>query len=359
MSKDYYQILGVSRDASADEIKSAFRRHARENHPDVNPGDAQAEARFKQAAEAYEVLSDPDKRRLHDRGETFDLGDLFGGGGLEDLLQSFFGGASPFGGGNRGPERGRDVLAGSSISLKDAAFGATIEVEFRGAVKCAVCAGTGAAEGTRPTTCTQCRGAGQVRVQRKTMLGAMMTVVACDQCSGLGQIVDDPCIDCSGEGRTIEDRNVLLEVPAGVSDGTRLRLSSQGEAARRGGPSGDLYVEMRVERDERFERDGDDLIHRLEVGIAEAALGTTREVPTIDGTDVEVEISPGAQPNTVITLPNRGMQRLGRRGRGRLFIEVGVTVPTDLSDEQRDLLRQFSELTDQHVASSRRWRKAR
>ncbi|MDH5423131.1 MAG: J domain-containing protein [Acidimicrobiia bacterium] len=357
MSKDYYATLGVSREATTDEIKKAFRRLARENHPDINPDDAQAEARFKLAAEAYEVLSDPEKRRLYDRGEVFDFGDLFGGGGLEDLLSSFFGGGGF--GGSRGPERGRDVLAGASISLRDAAFGSTIEVEFRGAVKCATCAGTGAAEGSRPVTCVQCRGAGQVRVQRKTMLGAMMTVVACDQCSGLGQIVEDPCKTCRGEGRTIEDRNVLLEVPAGVSDGTRLRLSGQGEVARRGGPGGDLYVELRVEPDERFLRNGDDLVHRLQVGIAEATLGTHRWIPTIDDIDVEIDIEAGTQPGTVITIPNRGMHRLGRRGRGRLLVEIGVAVPTELTAEEADVLRQFAELRDETVSSSRRWRKAR
>lgn len=357
MSKDYYATLGVSRDASIEEIKKAFRRLARDNHPDVNPDDVQAEARFKQAAEAYEVLSDPEKRRLYDRGETFDFGDLFGGGGLEDLLSSFFGGGGF--GASRGPERGRDVLAGASISLKDAAFGATIEVEFRGAVKCSTCSGTGAAEGSRPVTCVQCRGAGQVRVQRKTMLGAMMTVVACDQCSGLGQIVENPCATCRGDGRVVEDRNVLLEVPAGVSEGTRLRLSGQGEVAKRGGPSGDLYVELRVEADDRFIRNGDDLIHRVDVGIAEATLGTERWVPTIDDLDVEIDIEAGTQPGTIITLPNRGMHRLGRRGRGRLLVEIGVAVPLDLSTEEAEVLRQFAELRDESVSSSRRWRKAR
>ncbi len=357
MSKDYYATLGVSRDASIEEIKKAFRRLARDNHPDVNPDDVQAEARFKQAAEAYEVLSDPEKRRLYDRGETFDFGDLFGGGGLEDLLSSFFGGGGF--GASRGPERGRDVLAGASISLRDAAFGATIEVEFRGAVKCSTCSGTGAAEGSRPVTCVQCRGAGQVRVQRKTMLGAMMTVAACDQCSGLGQIVENPCATCRGDGRVVEGRNVLLEVPAGVSDGTRLRLSGQGEVAKRGGPSGDLYVELRVEADDRFIRNGDDLIHRIDVGIAEATLGTERWVPTIDDLDVEIDIEAGTQPGTIITLPNRGMHRLGRRGRGRLLVEIGVAVPLDLSTEEAEVLRQFAELRDESVSSSRRWRKAR
>lgn len=358
MSKDYYEILGVSRDASEDEIKKAFRRLARDNHPDVNPDDPDAEARFKAAAEAYEVLSDPAKRRSFDRGETFDFGDLFGGGGLEDLLSSFFGGGS-FGGGRRGPERGRDVLAAASISLHDAAFGATIDVDFASAMGCETCHGTGAAEGTRPVTCTQCNGAGQVRVSRNTMLGSMMTVAGCDKCAGLGQIVEDPCPTCRGEGRTVTDRNVLLEVPAGVSDGTRLRLSSQGEAARRGGPSGDLYVELRVDPDERFERSGDDLIHRLQVGIAEATLGTQRSVPTIDGDSLDIDVPAGTQPNTIIAVPSAGMGRLGKRGRGRMLVEIGVAVPESLSGDAADLLRQFAALTDESVTEARRWRKAR
>lgn len=360
MRKDYYAILGVDQDVTPEELKKVFRRLARENHPDVNPDNPEAEARFKDIAEAYEVLSDPTKRAQYERGGSFDFGDLFGGGTtLEDLLGSFFGGASPFGGRGGGQQRGRDVLAGASISLKDAAFGATVDVAFRGAVRCSTCGGSGAAEGTRPSTCGQCGGAGQVRMARKTMLGTMMTVGACDACAGMGQVVEDPCEPCHGEGRVVEDREVKVEVPGGVQDGTRLRLSGQGESAIRSGASGDLYVELRVEEDDRFDRDGDDLIHRVQVGIAEASLGAHRSVLSIDEDDVDIDIPAGTQPGTVLVHHNLGMSRLGRRGRGRMLVVVDVEVPTHLSSEQKDLLSQFAATNSEQVSSGRRRRKSR
>ncbi len=361
MRKDYYAALGVTADASPEELKKAFRKLARETHPDANPDDPTAEARFREVAEAYEVLSDPDKRRAYDRGDTFDFGDLLGGFGIEDLLRSVFGDGGLFGAATRAASRGRghDVLVPVSISLEEAAFGTTSEVQYRGSVTCPSCAGTGAAAGTRPIACPQCEGMGSVRAARRTVLGTMMSVVPCERCQGRGQIVENPCFDCHGDGTTTDDRTVLVEVPAGVADGTRLRLSGQGEASGLGGAAGDLYVELRVESDDRFERAGDDLVHRLTVGVAQAALGVKVSVPTIDGDELEVEIEPGTQPGSVFSFPNRGMARLGRRGRGRMLVEVNVAIPDSLSQQAEDALRAYASATGEEVRAPRRWRRAK
>ncbi|MDH3308635.1 MAG: J domain-containing protein [Acidimicrobiia bacterium] len=360
MRKDYYATLGVNQDATPEDLKKSFRRLARETHPDANPDDPTAEARFREIAEAYEVLSDPEKRRAYDRGDTLDFGDLFGGFGVEDLLRSVFGDSGLFGTmGRTSRRRGRDVFVPVSISLAEAAFGTTSKVAFRGQVICSTCSGTGAAEGTHPATCDQCAGMGSVRVSRRTVLGTMMSVVECDRCKGKGQVVTNPCFDCHGDGTRSEQREALIEIPTGVSDGSRLRLSGQGEASGLGGPAGDLYVEVRVEHDERFERAGDDLVHRVSVGIAQAALGVSLSVPTIDGDDLDLDIPSGTQPGTVIAVPNRGMARLGRRGRGRMLVEVTVAVPADLSAQAAEALRAFAEANSESVDPPRRWRRAK
>lgn len=362
MAKDYYATLGVGREASADEIKKAFRRLARESHPDANPGDPEAEARFREVAEAYEVLSDPQRRAAYDRGDTFDLGDLFGGfggGGLDDLLRSVFGEGGLFGaaaGATGGAPRGRDVLTRVRIGLSDAAFGTPVDVEFRTSVACDVCAGSGAEPGTERQTCPTCGGSGAQRVARRGLLGTMMSVTTCSTCRGTGEIISDPCHRCRGKGTTEEDRTVRVEIPPGVATGTRLRLNHEGEAAGRGGRAGDLFVEVQVLPDERFERDGDDLIHRTTIGMAEAALGTTVEIPLLDDGVHEMEIPAGTQPGWVTRLPGHGMTRLGRRGRGDLLVVVLVEVPTDLSDEEEETLRRFADLRrEQPAARKRRW----
>ena len=361
MPKDYYSILGVSKDATPEEMKRAFRTLARESHPDANPDDPTAEARFREVAEAYEVLSDPEKRRAYDRGESLDFGDLFSGFGLDDLLRSVFGDSGLFGAAGRGGgrRRGRDILAQTTISLAEASFGATAEVQYRAAAACEVCSGSGAAEGSRPITCPQCNGQGAVQAARRTVLGTMMSVVECDRCHGVGTIVESPCPTCSGSGATVGDRSVRVEVPEGVADGTRLRLSGQGEAGQRGAPAGDLYVEIRVMPDERFERNGDDLIFRAEVGLAEAALGSSVEVPLLEGDSTTIEVPAGTQPNTMFSLPNKGMHRLGRRGRGRMLVEINLVVPTDLDDASEQALRQYAQARGESVEAPRRWRKAR
>lgn len=360
MAKDYYGALGVERDAAPEEIKKAFRKLARESHPDANPGDPHAEARFREVAEAYEVLSDPKRRAAYDRGDTLDLGDLFGGfggGGLDDLLRSVFGESGLFGGATgAGPARGRDVLTRVQISLAQAAFGTPIDVKFRTSVLCDVCQGSGAKPGTDRHTCPTCQGTGAQRVARRGILGTMMSVTTCGTCSGTGEIISERCEGCTGAGTVDEDRTVGVEIPPGVATGTRLRLNHEGEAAGRGGRAGDLFVEIQVMADERFERQGDDLIHRTSIGIAEAALGTTIEVPLIEDEMIEIEVPAGTQPGWVTRLPGKGMTRLGRRGRGDLAVVVGVEVPTDLSAEEEDLLRQFAERRSEQPANrKRRW----
>jgi molecular chaperone DnaJ len=267
---DYYAVLGVERDASAEEIKRAFRSVARQSHPDANPGDPHAEERFKQAAEAYEVLSDPERRRRYDRGDTIDLGDLFGGGfgGLDDILRSVFGEGPfsdpfSFGGGARSRPRGRDILARVEVTLAEAAFGAETEVAFRADRACPACAGDGTAPGSSRVGCATCGGAGQVRVARRSFLGTMMTVGTCPDCQGIGTVVDDPCPDCEGRGVAAAEQKVTVEIPPGVSTGTRLRLTGRGEVAGPGASAGDLFVEVVVADDERFRRDGDDLVHNF------------------------------------------------------------------------------------------------
>lgn len=368
MAVDYYQVLGVARDASQDEIKRAFRVLARQWHPDANRDDPSAEARFRQIAEAYEVLSDTERRRRYDRGDTIDLGDLFGGGGfggLDDILRSVFGEGSPFGdpfsfgGGARGQRRGRDILTHVQVSLEQAAFGTETEVTFRADRSCEVCGGDGSAPGSGRITCSTCGGAGQVRMARRSFLGTMMTVSACPDCEGVGTTVDEPCPECAGKGAVSDDQHVSVEIPAGVSTRTRLRLTGRGEAAGFGGVSGDLFVEVVVSDDERYRRDGDDLIHHVTVGMAEAALGTEVEVPLLGGGSENVHIPGATQPGWTTRLPGEGMGRLGRRGRGDMIVVADVVVPVDLTAEQEELLRRYAESRGERPTQPSRWRRAR
>lgn len=366
---DYYEVLGVSRDASQDEIKRAFRVLARQWHPDANHDDPSAEERFREIAEAYEVLSDPDRRRRYDQGDTIDIGDLFGGGGfggLDDILRSVFGEGSGFGdafsfggGGMRSKPRGRDILTHVEVSLEDAAFGTETEVAFRSDQTCSTCGGDGSAPGSSRITCSTCGGAGQVRMARRSFLGTMMTVSACPDCEGVGTRVDDPCPDCRGRGVMAADQRVTVEIPPGVSTGTRLRLTGRGESAGVGGVSGDLFVEIVVADDERFRRDGDDLVHHVTVGVAEAALGTRVEVPLLGGDTDEVDVPAGTQPGWMTRLSGQGMSRLGRRGRGDLLVVADVVVPVDLTSEEEDLLRRYAESRGEHPREVSRWRRAR
>lgn len=358
MAIDHYRTLGVARDASTDEIRRAFRRLARETHPDANPGDPGAEQRFRDVATAYEVLSDPDRRRRYDRGETFDVADLFSGFGFDDILRSVFGDAGMFGGGvaRHGPGRGRDIIARVEIELREAAFGTEADVAFRAASRCDSCAGAGTRKGASPARCSTCGGAGAVRVARRGLLGNVMSVIACDTCSGTGEMIMDPCSVCAGRGAVARDRSVRVEVPAGVETGTRLRLSREGEAGPRGGDAGDLYVEVLVKEHPDFIRDGDNLVHRTSIGIAEAALGTEILVPTVDGDAVAVGVPAGTQPGTIQQITGLGMGRLGRRGRGDMHLRIDVEIPTAMTDEQQDLLRRFGALNGPPPSERRRRR---
>jgi molecular chaperone DnaJ len=356
MATDYYELLGVQRDASPEDIKRAFRRLARQLHPDANPGDADTEARFKEVALAYEVLSDPEKRRRYDRfgPEGVAAGaasDPFGfaGGGIGDIFDAFFGGSSPFGTrGSAGPQRGTDLEVVLDLDFEAAVFGSEQPVTVKTAVACETCEATGAAPGTHPAPCADCAGSGQVRRVRQSFLGQMVTTSPCPRCGGAGQVVESPCQDCRGEGRRIEERTYTVDIPAGVDSGSTLRLTGRGAAGPRGGPAGDLYVTLRVRPHERFERDGVDLLHRLPISMSQATLGTKLDLETLDGVD-EIQIPAGTQPGEVFRLRGRGVPHLQRRARGDLLVQVVVDVPRELTAEEDELLRRLAELRGEPV----------
>lgn len=358
--RDYYEVLGVGRDASAEEIKKAFRGLARETHPDANPDDPAAEERFREIAEAYEVLSDPQRRAAYDRGEQFGSGDLFSSfAGLDDILQQFFGGGFGFGGGRAGARRGRDVAVRVDMTLAEAAAGVGRELTYVAAGACPVCGGNGSEPGHDPVTCPTCGGRGQVQVQRNTLLGSMMTVAQCSSCRGRGSLIEEPCRECRGAGRTRQERTITVDIPPGVDNGTRLRLSGRGEAGEIGAPPGDLYVEMRIEPDERFERRGEELWHSIEIGMSEATLGKEVKVPLVDGGSHLLEIPAGTQPGSLFRIGREGMPRLQRRGRGDLVVQVDVKIPSKLSREEEQLLRDFGELREEAPLPPRRGRRKR
>jgi len=346
MPRDYYEVLGVSRDASETEIKKAFRGLARELHPDVNDHDPEAEEKFKEAAEAYEVLSDPERRRTYDaygreglRSGGFDPGSGFGS--IDDIFQAFFGSGFGFGGGG-GPAAGGDIAAAVEIELSEVATGARREVSFEAVGVCEHCRGNGAEPGTPISTCERCGGAGQLRQVSQTPFGQMARAVVCDVCHGAGKVPETPCEVCRGSGRVPAAVTKEVEVPAGIEDGQTLRVSGAGHAGDVGAPAGDLYVEVRVAADERFRRDGTDLICVVSIPATEAMLGTTVTVPTLEG-EHEIELGPGTQPGHEETLRGAGLPRLGGRRRGNQRVIVNVVVPTNLSDEQRELAERLGE----------------
>lgn len=355
---DLYSILEVSRDASAEEIKRSYRRLARQSHPDANPDDPEAEARFKELAAAYEVLSDPNKRANYDRYgnvDGFDLSDPFGSGagGLGDLFDTLFGGGNnPFGGAGRrpsGPPRGEDLEAQAVIEFTDAVFGCQTYVSVRTASACQDCDATGAQPGTSAATCPDCGGAGEVRAVRQTMLGQMMSTSVCRRCGGHGEYLPSPCPHCEGTGRLVESKTYTVDIPAGVDDGSTLRLSGRGAVGMRGGPPGDLYVRLRVRPHDRFMRQADDLVGSLPISIAQATLGADIELETLDGVET-VHVPRGTQPDAVVKLRGKGVPRLDGRGRGDLLMKVEVQVPTSLDEESEDLLRRYATLRGEDVA---------
>jgi molecular chaperone DnaJ len=362
MPRDYYEVLGVSRDAGDTEIKKAFRKLARELHPDVNSHDPDAESKFKEAAEAYEVLSDADRRATYDRygHEGLRTGgyspNFEGFGSVADIFEAFFGGGAGsggfgniFGGGGSagGPAQGGDVSVGAEVTLQQAATGAAVEVAYEAVARCEHCRGNGAEPGTPIETCPKCGGAGQLRAVSRTPFGQVVRAAACDMCGGDGRVAKDPCHECGGRGRKVERVKVSVDVPAGIDDGQRIRITGRGHAGDHGGAAGDLYVQVRVREDPRFVRSQDDLVTVVDVAAPLAALGTTVQVPTIDG-ETELEIPAGIQPNETLTIRGQGMPALRGRRHGDLRVVVNVVVPRHLKREQRELLEQLSESLTEH-----------
>ncbi len=349
---DYYEVLGVPRDASDQVVKSAFRRLARELHPDLNPGDPSAEERFKVVAEAYEVLSDTDQRARYDRFGHAGVRGAGGGAGaqgfgsVQDIFDAFFGGADIFGGGG-GPAAGDDVLASATVTFVESATGVETDVVVERVGECAVCAGSGATPGTEVRTCTTCGGQGQIRQVANTPLGQMVRARPCGACGGRGRGITNPCSACRGRGRVRARSTVSVRVPAGIATGQRIRLSGQGGAGDHGASPGDLYVEVRVQPDGRFTRDGLDIVHEVIIPITDAMTGTTLSVPTIEG-EHEVGIRAGTQPGTEIRLRGKGFPVVHGREHGDQVIVVGVRVPRVASDEALEALRPLAEHLEQH-----------
>ncbi len=353
MKRDYYEVLGVQRGAGEKEIKKAFRSLARQLHPDVNKSDLDAEARFKEAAEAYEVLSNPESRATYDR---YGFEGLKRGGfadfsqfSFEDIFRSFFG-DSLFGGdmfgGFRGQTGGADVAAAVEITLAEAAAGVKREVVYEAVDRCPACDGSGAAPGTSRETCKTCNGAGQVRSVARTAFGQFVRQGPCSACGGVGSTVSTPCPDCGGRGLAISQKKMEVEIPPGIADGQSIRLPGRGSMGTPGAPSGDLYIQVSVAPHERLLRDGNDLVYRLPITMVDAAVGATVEIPTLEGEEA-FEIKPGTQPGEVKTLRGRGMPFLRGRGRGDLKLVMEIMVPRQLSQEQKELLRRFDEATSE------------
>jgi molecular chaperone DnaJ len=355
MPRDPYEVLGVERDASEQQVKKAFRGLARELHPDVNAHDPDAEEKFKEAAEAYEILSDAERRATYDRyghdglrsggyAPNFD-----GFGSINDLFNAFFGGGQS--GGRAGPAQGGDLAVAIEIDLIEAANGAKVQVAYEAVERCEHCHGNGAEPGTPIETCERCGGAGQLQAVTRTPFGQMVRTMVCDVCHGDGRVPKQPCKECRGRGRVTGRRELEVDVPAGIADGQRIRMSGHGHAGETGGPAGDLYVMVSVAEDERFVREGDDLITALDVPAPLAALGSTLEIPTLEGATT-IDLPTGTQPGEVLTLRGEGMPSLRRGRRGDLRVVVNVVIPRRLSAEQRSLLEQLNDsLTEENLRS--------
>lgn len=354
MSTDYYALLGVSREATPEEIKKAYRKLARELHPDVNP-DPEHQERFKLVTAAYEVLSDPEKRQMYDLGGD-PLGNRGGGAGgfgggfdFGDLMDAFFGG-----GGQRGPRtrarRGQDALLRIQVELADSVFGTTRDITVDTATVCESCSGSGGAPGSEPATCDMCKGRGEIQQVQRSFLGQVMTSRACPNCDGYGTKIVHRCHECAGDGRVRTRRTLTLRIPPGVDTGTRIQLTGEGEVGPNGGPAGDLYVEVVVTPHPVFERRGDELHCVISVPMASAALGTVTELMTLDGSST-VEIKAGTQSGQTVTLRGQGAARLRSTGRGDLHVHLRVETPTALTDEQAELLRRFAASRDEATAS--------
>ncbi len=358
--RDYYEVLGVDRSASDDEIKKAYRKLAKKYHPDLNPGNAEAEAKFKEVNEAYEVLSDAEKRQRYDQyghagvDPNFGAGG-FGGGGFDgfdvgDIFNSFFGGGSGFGGFGGGrqrnpnaPTQGRDIRVNMTLSFEEAAFGCEKEVTLNRVESCPDCRGTGCASGTTAEICPDCHGTGSVQVQQRTILGVMSTSQPCQRCGGKGKIVHQPCNTCHGEGNVRKPKKITVKIPAGADVGTTFSLRGQGHAGTNGGPNGDLLVTVDVRPHAIFRRDRSNVMMDQDISFVQAALGAELEIPTIDGTKVKYNLPAGTQTGTTFRLRGQGIPNLNGRGRGDQYVTVRVQVPKSLTDAQKEALRRFDD----------------
>lgn len=348
--RDYYEVLGVSKGASDDELKKAFRKEAKKYHPDLHPGDKEAEAKFKEVNEAYEVLSNPEKRQKYDQfghaGVDPNFGAGAGGSGFGDfgdIFSDIFGGFGGFGGGRRnGPKRGNDVRQVVNISFEEAAFGCKKQINITKMDSCDTCHGTGAKPGTSAETCRRCGGTGQIQTQQRTILGYMTNVTTCPDCNGTGKIIKEPCRDCRGTGKVRKSKTVEINIPAGIDDGQTIQLTGQGEPGSQGGPAGDLLITVRVRPHEMFKRRDNDIYLEMPISFVQAALGATLTVPTLDGA-VEYDIPEGTQSETRFRLRGKGVPFIRGKGRGDQYVTVRVEVPKNLSSKQKELLKEFDE----------------
>jgi molecular chaperone DnaJ len=353
IKRDYYEVLGVSRTASAEDLKRAYRKLALQFHPDRNPNDPQAESRFKEINEAYEVLSDQSKRQRYDTFGHSAQGmpgfDGAGFGGINDIFDMFFGAAA--GGRTRtGPRRGADLRLDLRLTFEEAVFGVERELTIPRAEACSACHGSGAEAGTSPQTCPQCRGSGQVRRATQSIFGQIVNVASCPRCNGEGKVIERPCKTCGGSGHRPGEKKVRVNIPAGVDSGSQIRLTGEGEVGPRGGAHGDLYIVIQVKPHAVLKRNGTDVIYELPLSVAQAALGDTVEIPTVDGPE-KIEIAPGTQYGKTIRINGRGVPHVRSGRRGDQLVYVRVVIPTNLTDEQRQALQQLGGISGkpQHI----------
>ena len=348
--RDYYEVLGVSKGASEDEIKKAYKKLARKYHPDMNPGDKEAEEKFKEVNEANEVLSDPDKKARYDQFGFAGVDPSYGAAGFDfgdlgDIFGSFFGGG--FGGQQRrnpnAPQRGESIRAAVTVTFTEAAFGCEKEISVERSEQCPTCKGNGCAAGTTPEVCPTCHGSGSVQTRRQTPMGVFASTAPCTKCGGTGRIIHQPCPDCHGQGRIRKRRAIKVNIPAGIDDGQTISLRGQGHAGKNGGPSGDLLITVMVQPHEIFRREGTSVFCEAPITYAQAVLGGTLEIPTIDG-KVKYDIPEGTQTGSVFRLRGKGIPSLNGRGRGDQYVTVNIETPKNLNKEQKEALKKFSDL---------------
>ncbi len=364
--RDYYEVLGVQKGASDADLKKAYRNLAKQYHPDVNPGNKEAEAKFKEANEAYEVLSNPEKRSRYDQfGHAGTDPNGFGGaggfsdfdfGGIGDIFETFFGG-SGFGGSRsrtrRGPQKGADIKYSMEISFEEAAFGVEREINISRMEVCSKCTGTGAKPGTHASTCQHCNGTGQVQVKQNTPFGQFINSKTCDVCKGEGKIIADPCPACNGKGKLRNNVKLKINVPAGIDDGQTISLRGEGDPGSKGGPNGDLFLNIRVKKHPLYKRQGNDVVCEVPITFTQAALGAELEVPTLDG-KVKYTVPEGTQTGSVFRLKGKGIPFLRGNGRGDQYVKVNIDVPKKLNEKQKELLKEFAELGGDEVHEQRK-----